>query len=282
MKLQIIRLCLTLLFIPVCSQGFSQAPSTGVENEYQAVFNTAKEQLGIDPLLMNGVYYENPYYNAKGHPFLGDGDFYIGTVNFRNKTYEDVNLKYDIFNQQLIIDQSRVDNRSSVVFQNIKYEGVSVKFDENSKQFVINQSGKPKIMNQLANEFVSEFSMDGMNFRKIVLEDEEPEFYQVIAEEKSIQCYNYLFKNRFKSQDDADRTIFVFSGKNSKSYLVVDGEVQKFRRNGSFLKQFQGESKSLIRAYIRNNKINVKDAGAPVMTRLIRFCQETLDQNKDI
>lgn len=280
MKLYILRLRLTLLFITILTLGYSQTPAGEVQNDYQAIYNSVKEQFGIDPLLMNGIYYENPYYNAKGHPFLGDGEFYLGSVNFRNKKYENVNLKYDIYNQQLIIDQSREDSRGSVVFQNVRYEGLSVKFDEESQQMVINQeAGKPKIMNLLANEFVTEFSMDGMQFKKLALEGDEPEYYQVIGAEKDIQCYYFLYKNRFKSQNEGDRTVFVFSDKNYRSYLVIDNKVTKFRSNGSFLKQFQGVSKSQIRTYLRSNQIKVKRANDLVMKELIHYCQEILDQN---
>lgn len=280
MKLATLRLRLSLLFIFILSPGYSQVQTTEAGNEYLAIYNSVKDQFGIDPLLMNGIYYENPYYNAKGHPFLGDGEFYLGSVNFRNKQYEDVNLKYDIYNQQLIIDQSRKDSRGAVIFQNVRYEGLSIKFDENSQQMVIDQdAGKGKIMNLLANEFVSDFTMDGMLFKKLALEDDEAKYYQVIGEEKDIQCYYYLYKNRFKSHDEGDRTIFVFSDRNFRSYLVIDGRVTKFRSNRSFLKQFQGEAKSLVRKYVKNNQIKVNRANDIVMKELIHFCQGIIEQN---
>lgn len=274
------RLCLAIMFLSIFAAGSSQDSENAAVQQYQAVYDVAKDQFGIDPLLMNGIYYENPYYNAKGHPFLGDGEFYLGSVNFRNKQYDGANLKYDIYNQQLIIDQSREDSRSSIIFQNVRYEGLSIKVDENSKQILINQDGgQPKIMNLLANEFVSEFTMDGMLFKKLDLQGEEVSYYQVLAEEKKIACYYYLYKNRFKSQDEGDRTIFVFSDMNVKRYLEIGGEISRFRKNASFLKPFPGESKGKIRNYLKSNNIKVNQADDQTMNELIAYCQTTLENN---
>lgn len=240
----------------------------------------AKEQFGIDPLLMNGIYYENPYYNSKGHPFLGDGEFYLGTVDFRNKHYKDVNLKYDIYNQQLIIDQSRLDSRASIIFQNVRYEGLTIQVDENNQQIVINQdAGQPKIMNLLANEFVSEFTMNKMHFKKLQFEGQEEAFYQVIAEEESVRCYYYVYKNRFKSQDEGDRTVFVFSEEDYRSYLMVKDQIYRYRNNRSFLKAFHGQAKTDIRNYLKNNHIKVNRSDEKILKDLISFCEVSLNKN---
>ena len=272
----IVLLILESVFTP----GYSQTTTPSSGNEFMAVYDAAKEQFGTDPLLMNGIYYENPYYNAKGHPFLGDGDFYQGSVVFRNKKYEGVNLKYDIYNQQLIIEQSREDARGSVVIGDVRYEGVSISYDENQQMVIKQKVGEPSIMNLLANEFVSEFSMDGMEFRKISFDDDVPSFYQVLSENSDVSCYYYWQKLRYKSQDDGDRSIFVFTQQKLKSYLYINDELVRYRNNRSFLKLFAGEAKSQIRSYMRSSRIKVNEAESFVIKDLVDYCQRTVSKEK--
>jgi hypothetical protein len=272
----IVLLILELFITP----GYSQSTTPSSSNEFMAVYAAAKEKFGTDPLLMNGIYYENPYYNALGHPFLGDGEFYQGSVVFRNKRYEGVSLKYDIFHQQLIIEQSREDARKSVLIGDIRYEGVSISYDENQQMIIKQEVGKPSIMNLLANEFVSEFSVDGMDFRKILFDDDVPSFYQVLSENSNVSCYYYWQKIRYKSQDEGDRSIFVFTTQKLRSYLFINDELLRYRNNRSFLKLFSGEAKSQIRTYMRSCKIKVNDAESFVIKDLVEYCEQTVSKKK--
>lgn len=272
----IILLILESLFTP----GFSQITDPSSHNDYMAVYKAAKDKFGTDPLLMNGIYYENPYYNAKGHPFLGDGEFYQGSVVFRNKKYENVNLKYDIYNQQLIVEQSREDARGSILIGDVRYDGVSISYDENQQIVIKQEVGKPRIMNLLSNEFVTEFSIDGMQFKKLTVEDNEPSFYQVISENPDLDCYYYWQKVRYKSQKDGDRSIFIFTEQKYKSYLVINNEFLRYRKNRSFLKLFSGDAKNQIRTYMRSRHIKVNKVESFIIKDLVEFCQQSVSKEE--
>ncbi len=269
-----------LILESLLAPGYSQTKTSTPGNEYMAVYIAAKEKFGTDPLLMNGIYYENPYYNSKGHPFLGDGEFYQGSVLFRNKKYDNVNLRYDIYNHQLIIEQSREDARSSVIIGDVRYDGVSISYDENRQMVIKQEKLKPRVMNLLANEFVAEFSFNGMLFKKLVFEDREPTFYQVISENPDVKCYCYWHKVRYKSHDDDDRSIFVFTEEKFKRYLLLNNELIVYRNNRSFLKAFRGESKNQIRAYMRSRQIKVNDAESYIVRDLIDFCQTSMSKEQ--
>ncbi len=241
------RLLLTLILFSVISSAFAQVIQLETENEFISIHNLTKEKYGVDPLLLNGIYYENPYYNAEGHPFLGDGNFHIGYIIFRNKRYDGISMKYDIYNQQMIIKQKQ---------------------------------NKPMVMNLLAGEFVSEFSINDKYFEKIVFEDSGPAFYQVLTEEKDIICYYFWDKKRYKEHDEGERVTFIFSESKYKSYLLIDGKLLRFRNNRSFVKLFPDKVKSQIRNYLRSNSIKLSEADDPTMKELMHFCQIALNKSK--
>ena len=100
--------------------------------EWKEYFNNS---YGPDPNLVNGIRYLNLYPNSDGHPFLAEDQFYNGRLVIGNTEYLDVEIKYDICDQNIILQYSP--------FTGGKY------------QIVLN------------NEFVNEFLIDDNSFANI-------------------------------------------------------------------------------------------------------------------
>jgi len=212
---------------------------------YNQVYEATQTVLLNDPVIQNGVYYSYPYYNAIGHPFLGQKEFDLGSVVFREKLYGDLSINYDLFNQQLILSR--------------EYEGVLQ-------------------MNLLAIQFVSGFYLKDKQFIKADFQGGVPEFFQVIAETGTISCYYAWYKERREVRDSGNRSIFSFSDQRSKRYLLLDGQLARYKNNKSFLRIFPDAGRTLIKDYLQENQLLVLDASDQAMGSLIGYCDRVLNQ----
>lgn len=219
--------------------GLAQSDNPDDARVYIEIHDATKRALANDALLQNGLYYAYPYYNAVGHPFLGDGEFGTGSVIFREKSYEGITINYDIFNQQIILSR---------------------KLD------------KMLQMNLLANEFVSGFSFQGKHFIKASFEGESSAFFQVISQSPYISCYYSWYKERREVLDSGNQRIFSFSEQKSKHYLLLDGKLLRYKNNRAFVQLLPDAAKGEIKNYLKVNKVLVKDANEHVMRSLIEHC----------
>jgi len=234
-----------ILLIAVWMPARAQESGSDEAALYDQVYEATQIAALDDPLIQNGVYYTYPYYNANGHPFLGRKEFQTGTVVFRGKTYDGFSLNYDIFNQQLILSK--------------EHNGVLQ-------------------MNLLAPEFVSGFHLKGKQFSKLKVNGEAPGFFQVISECGSISCYYSLFKDRREIRDSGNRSIYSFSAEKSRRYLLLDGQLYRYKSNKTFLKVFPEECRAQIKEYMQENRILVMEADPKLMSRLTKYSDSVLNQ----
>ncbi len=229
------------------SACFGQEITETSDIDFISIYNETKEKYVVDPLIQNGVYYENPYFNAQGHQFFRDGKFHEGSIVFREKQFEGVRLKYDIFNQQLIINQ-----------------------DPDMHMQV----------NLLPGNLVSEFHTNGSYFKSIALEDDALRYYQVMYESAEISCYYYWHKNRSESHEAGEYLIYVFSEPKQKSYIKIEDLTSRYRNNRSFVKCLPEGVKSQVKTYMKTNKIDINEADKYALEELFSFCQLTISQAK--
>lgn len=234
--------CLSLILAPgyTC---ISQETVNGSKENFTEIYIQTREKLDAVHQLLNGIYYENPYYRAKGHPFLYDGEFHKSTIIFQSAKFHDVGLKLDVFHQQIVINPKPDDPMLSIL---------------------------------LSNDFVSEFWVNGAHFIKNSSDDAEYVFYQVLWEEEDIKCYQAWFKMRYNSFDDEDNVRYRFSEARQKSYMEINGKLSRYSNNRSFLSLLPLASKNLIRDYMKEKNIRVDKADDHMMKELIQFCQLTL------
>jgi len=236
---------LSFLTIASISAGFSQTSEPGSEEYFQELYKLTNERVDPNQRLLNGIYYENPYHDAIGHPFLNEGDFHQGSVIFQGTRFDQVRMKYDVYQQQLLI---------------------SPKADD------------PMMMILLSNEFLSEFYMGEAHFKKHPLDEEGNTFYQVIWEEEHIKCFYTWYRFRYKEVGEGAHTKFRFSDLKHNRYLEINGKLSRYKNKGSFLKLIPREIKSQVKAYLKTNAIKLNTADMEQIKAVLQYCQKELSQ----
>jgi hypothetical protein len=215
------------------------------DNEYVKIYEATRSSLLNDPFLQNGIYYSYPYYNAVGHPFLGDGEFESGNVIFRGRRFEGITINYDLFNQQIILSR-----KSDEILQ----------------------------MNLLANEFITEFTFKGKRFIKFSLQGEFSPFFQVVSETPKIACYYLWYKERRELLDAGNQRIYSFSEQKSKHYLILNGKPFRYKNNRTFVQLLPDPARGEIKDFMKENRIFVEEANDQLMQLLIEHCNNILEQ----
>lgn len=200
---------------------------------------------GPDYNLINGIKYLNLYPNADGHPFFGENQFYTGHLVMADREYQDVYLKYDIYNQNMILQYSPVTGGTAQILLN--------------------------------NDFIHEFKVDGKLFRKYSFSETGTRFFQVVTSGK-IYCL-YYWEKVLNYSTTSTSSLYDFTSQKKKAYIVMNSKPYRFKSKKKFLKLFHVQHQKEIKQFIRNNKIWLKNESDGNMRRLLEFCNQ-LTENK--
>jgi hypothetical protein len=227
--------CALSLYLSSYAQEHAPDGSSDYWNElYKSVINT----YGFDQVLVNGIIYEDNYRGKIGHPFLLEDQFYKGTLVFREKEYKGINIKYDIYKQQVVL----------YVMQN------------NSVAWVIPP-----------NDFITAFSLGEKLFVKHAFHG-EPRFYQMVYDTEKLKCLYYWSKLRYDSDHNSEYISAKFTKSERITYLMADGVFTKYRNNRSFVSLFPHEHQIRIKQYIKTTKINVARSSDGMIHELLSYC----------
>lgn len=233
-----IKLYSLLFFSMFFTTLFSQ--NTEVEKVCMEIYHKTQRIYGIDLELINGIIYNNIYKRAIGHPFFLEPKLYKGELLFRGKSYNDIELIYDLFRQQILINNTTDSN---------------------------------EIWLFLPSEFISEFSLNNKRFKKYSLNGLPARFYQVIGNTDSIMCLYYWKKNRRTVGHTEAGYLYEYTNEMKTCYLLMDNKLSRYKSNYSFIKLFPDEIKGDIRKYIQNNHIlNVTRSSDIKISELIDYC----------
>jgi hypothetical protein len=191
---------------------------------------------GLDQKLISGVQYYSKYPRSLGNEFLGEGEFATGRLIMYGTEYNNVNIRYDLYNQRI----------------NLQFN-----YDSSAANTVIIESYK-----------IDEFEMNGMLFRKSHFPGYDTSFFQIVAEGR-ISCLYYWYKNL--TLQTSQRYIYEFSEPGKKSFLLIDSTLSRYSGKKEFLKLFP-ENKSDVQKYLRKNQIRLRNAPDPVIAKLINYC----------
>jgi hypothetical protein len=221
---------------------YSQEQSSYIKTNYNELYKSIQDVYGFDQVLVNGIFYEDDLLGKIGHPFLFENRFYQGTLIFRGNEYKDIEMKYDIYKQQLLL----------YVKQN------------NSIAWIIPP-----------NEFISAFSLDEKTFEKFTLKG-EPKFYQLVCDTEKLKCLYYWLKYREDSDHERKFYSYKFTESARKSYLLLNDLLLEYKNNSSFVRLFPQEIKYQIKRYIKSNKIKVHKCDDSVVRGLVIYCNSLL------
>ncbi len=221
---------------------FAQEQSRDARTDYKKLYKSFIDEYGFDQVLDNGFLYEDKYWRKIGHQFLLQDQFYNGTLVYRGDVYKGVEMKYDIYDQQLVL---------------------SIKNYNSIEQIVP------------LNDFISAFSLGDKFFSKFNFLG-EPRFYQLVFDTEKVKCLYYWFKKK----SDSNRINFLgfneFTESEKENYLILDGSLKKYKNNRSFTELFPNKIKARVKEYIRNNHINVAKNGDEKIKKLLTYCNALL------
>jgi hypothetical protein len=218
-------------FLVILSFLFSQimfSQEAGFENE---------KAFGLDPLLYNGKKYT--YFlpsGTGGHQFLVSPEYLKGSVTIKGKTYTDLELNYDIFNQELLI----------------RYR---------------NETGATSIL-EVSEAWLESFSLGDSRFEYIHHENDAG-IYQVLGS-GSVRIL-YTWKKELKLETGTNPARYNFTLPKRATSLEIDNTVVPFRSRGSLIKIFPPECNEMIKDYLQQHKIRIKSSSDQSMSRLADF-----------
>lgn len=233
-----------VLIIPVCltlssTSANAQSVNDSKLSEWKDYFD---KSYGPDYSLINGVQYAFLYSDVEGHPFFGEDKFHKGSLVLNKKEYQEVYLKYDLYNQNLIL------------------------------QFELYSGGKDQIL--LKKKNIEEFRIDGKLFRKYSFPEKGTRYYQVVSK-GDIFCL-YFWKKHL--DHSTLNSTYHFTKQTKKSYLVKNNKAYIFRGRRKFRKIFPGEYSRDIRKYFRKNDIRIRREPDGRMQDLLEFCNQLIEK----
>ena len=143
--------------------------------------------------IFKGLFYENEYrvINEK-HQFFESNDFRYGSVVYYGQRYSGIELRYDVYLENLLVINEQLANKPIMMF------------DKNG---------------------VTEFEIDGNSFKQLSnnpVADAFSGFFQVLLERDSLTLYKKLRKKIFKR---TDQQVVYYEFKNVFSYLMYSGGI---------------------------------------------------------
>jgi len=226
---------LTLGMLAALPHGLqAQVTDTNILAELEQIIS---ESYGPDQHLINGAEYFNLHIRSEGHKFLDEDKYYKGSVVIDKKIYKDVFLKYDIYNQQVLL---LIEHPSG-----------------GNKQIILN------------NLRINEFEINDRIFHKFTFPGTTTLFYQVIGNNK-MACFYHFRKQEIPRAID-QYNLSEFTNVQRKSYLHWQSELHAFKGTRSFIRIFP-DHQPQIKSYIRQYKLNIRNLNDTEMQRLISYC----------
>jgi len=210
--------------------------------DYGKLYQSVLKEYGFDQVLVNGYFYEDKYRKKFGHQFFLEDQLYTGTLVFRGNVYKGVEMKYDIFDQQLVLYISQ-DNRGTWIVP--------------------------------PNDFVSDFSFEGKAFAKYNFQD-EPKFFQVVFDAGKLKYLDYWFKKKSDSKEISSSGYVIFSESEKRSYLMIEGEIVNFKSDKSFAGLFPEGLRTRIKQYMKINHIKAAKSNESEIVKLLTYCNSLL------
>lgn len=194
---------------------------------------------GYDPLLYNGrVYAFFPKPGTTGTPFIFPEFDSRGSVTLRGITYVDLNLNYDVYNQQLVLNYKTALGSASLI--------------------------------ELSLAWLESFEINRLHFEVVTGSDTSKRIYQVLGTGPHQIRYK-LFKALLPDSRTSSRNYF-FTNTEKEMYIFSANNMIRYKNNRSFIAVFNPVHHDAIKKFIRKHKIKVKKANDLKMAELINYC----------
>ncbi|MEN8227510.1 MAG: hypothetical protein ABFS38_05090 [Bacteroidota bacterium] len=211
---------LALLIQPVCAQQ-QTVPANGI-----SYVELVEQSFGLDQDLINGIQYFDRYMGYKGVPYFVSIGFMDGELTIKERVYQDVRIRYDLFSQSVEVEYDYFFGGASWL--------VAV------------------------TDHIEAFKFGEYPFIKLDIEESSGKFYQVIRTNQ-FTCYVHWEKKILPIQNDQFFTE-EFSAPKSTCLLEMNGEINVFKNRKSFAELFPEHQRKEIKRLYRKNQFRVKKA----------------------
>lgn len=210
-----------MLFYVLFQTAVLSAVTPHFSSSVKKIFSE-QNTLSENQVLYNGKIWRNLYYQVQENQFLFSNEFLPGSLTISGKTFNNINLKYDIFKDELL---TPVDNG---------------------------------IILQLNKEMIDSFSLNYQNntYRFIRLkEDSGPGgYFKILYKGKSALYLKYFKKiDKLAVEGQYDR-FYQYS----KLFFVKDNKVYQITGKSDLLNAID-DKKDLVKIFIKKNKLNVSE-----------------------
>jgi len=188
--------------------------------------------IGSDQGLVNGIQFSNQYIRIYGNPYFMEGRYRVGSVCISEHWHEYVLLRYNLFTQKVEIEY-------------------------------LSPEGN---MNQLITvpEQMSAFLLEGYEFRRMQIEEDDPMYYMVLSAER-ISCYVGWTVNA-KGGGSSQRTFT----QPMRIFWIQQGEqFTAFHDRKSYIRAFPPERKKEFRNLLKWKKFYFNQASTHEVVDLI-------------
>lgn len=196
-----------------------------------------ERKYGSDADLVNGEKYFYPYRQSMGDPFFFT-DSRSAVVTIHEKEFEGQQLRYDVFNQKLVLDYKDLYGATSNLV--------------------------------LRNEWVESFAFERHRFIKMQGPEGESGFFQLVTD-GPIACV-YKWSKSYQLNLTSGVQSYYFTEPVKESFLLIDGQFYPYRNNRTFLKAFDPEIQKPVKQFMRQSKVKVKKAADSQMRHLVEYC----------
>jgi hypothetical protein len=211
--------------------GISQISAASVP-----LTHSLKDSIPERQLLYKGRLWRNLYYQVKGNQFLFTVEFLPGTVTMNGATFNNVNIRYDIFSDELLIPFNRI---SALRLNQEMVDSFSMSFQGRQYRFAR----------------LSDDSLKGVKGYVNVLYSGKCSLYIKHRKEIELLAVDGKYDRFFQTQ---------------KIYFVKGGEV--FNVSGKIgLMKIMGDQKTAIKGYVRKNKLKMAKNNPESFVPLVRY-----------
>jgi hypothetical protein len=212
----------------ICNAQNVTGPATTVNGQQKAV----KE----NQILYNGKVWRNLYAQVKGNQFLFSGDYLPGSLEMNGKSFNNVGLSYDIYNDEIITSSN---NGYNIQLNKEMVDSFSFSFQSRTYRFLNTDQD----------------SVSGVKG-----------FVNVLYKGKSSLYLKYKKEIELLAVDDKYDLFF----QTHRLYFIHDGKSDLISGKNDLLK-IMDKDKIAIKAYIKKNKLKFSKKDPDSFIQLVRY-----------
>jgi hypothetical protein len=193
---------------------------------------------GLDQELINGIQFYQRNVQFRGDPYFPEDKLYPGTVTVKGTVYDDVQLKYNCYFQDIILQYTNLDGNDNLLILN--------------------------------NEHIDSFRLGTCCFTRKSFMAGDPLYYQVFSFgpvtlyvhwEKSSRRLNYFYQNYTSEYTRLFRHYFVANA----------GQIRPLTGKMAFLSVLPDSLKKEAKKYFKKQRLSLRSAGPSDLQQLVDF-----------